>query len=168
MSSANELPALSINATLYYTTGTRGSWAASPTGGIYVGAPPALTLFAPARDVKINSKWTPADFSSRLSRAKLTGPALQDFVLTFNMPWTPQDAGCIAVLAAHAAGTSIAFAALDGPCAAQSNASGIWADFSVMEFENDQPLEKEQLVSVTLNPTMTASGIPPQWVQCGG
>jgi hypothetical protein len=58
--------------------------------------------------------------------------------------------------------SSVALAILDGP-STTAGSQGLWADFEVMEFTREEPIEKEMLAKVKVAPT--ASAVPPQWVE---
>lgn len=156
---------LGVNAEVaYLSTGTRGSWAGSPTNGIYVGASPALTAIPIVRNANLTSDASEADLSSRYSAWKLSGKGLREASVDFEIPWASADAGFQALLQAHAANTSIAVAVLSGPHTVAGNI-GIWADWDVKEFSRDENIEKEQIAKVKIVPTATTTNIAPQWVQ---
>jgi len=148
----------------YLATGTRAAWAGSPTNGIYVGAPPSLTAIQIVRNATVTSSAAQADFSSRYSTFKLSGKALREASLDFEIPWAPADTGFLALLGAHAGNTPIALAALDGPHTVAGHI-GVWADWDVMEFNRDENIDKEVVAKVKLVPTATTANVPPQWVQ---
>lgn len=156
---------LGVNAEVsYLATGTRATWTASPTNGIYVGAAPSLTAIPIVRNATLNSDATEADLSSRYSTFKLTGKALREASVDFEIPWAEADAGFLALLQAHAGNTSIAVAVLSGPHSVAGHI-GVWADWDVKEFSRDENIEKEQIAKVKLVPTATSTNVPPQWVQ---
>jgi len=147
------------------TTGTRAAWAGSATNGVYVAAPPAsLSTINAVRNVTLNLGATEANTSNRGSGWKLSRQALKEASIDFEIPWNNGDAGFQALLQAYAGGTSIALAVLDGPCATGTSSEGLWADFAVMAFNRDEPIESEMIAKVTVKPTDSA--VPPQYVQC--
>jgi hypothetical protein len=147
----------------YLTAGTRATWAATPTNGVYVGAAPgSLSPINAIRNVTLGVNAGKADVSSRASVWKLGAPALLDSSIEFEIPWNPSDAGFTKLLQTFYSRGSVALAVLDGP-AATSGSQGTWADYFVEEFSREEPLDKEMVAKVKVSPT--ASAVAPEWVQ---
>jgi len=142
----------------------RATWAATPAANIYSGTAPAgLTAMNVVRNVNMTLNANKADVSSRASLWKLTAMALQEASIDIDIPWTPADSGFQALRNAFFNRTSVALAILDGP-SATSGSQGLWADFVVTDFPREEPIDKEMLLKVKIEPT--ASAVPPQWVIC--
>lgn len=142
---------------------TRLTWAATSSNNIYVGAAPqTMTAMNVVKNVNLELTVNEADVSTRASLWKLTAMALQDAALELEIPWTPTDSGFQVLRQSFFGRASVALAILDGS-AASSGSQGLWADFVVVKFPREEPLEKEMMTKVSLKPAATA--VPPQWVQ---
>jgi hypothetical protein len=155
---------IGLEGVVYLLSGTRATWSGSPNeDGIYSGAPPeGLSNVNVVRNVTLNLSASQADVSSRASVWKLLRKALKDGSVDFEIPWTPGDDNFQALLASYVNDSSVALAILDGP-STTAGSQGLWADFEVMEFTREEPIEKEMLAKVKVAPT--ASAVPPQWVE---
>lgn len=149
---------------VYYTTSARTFWTAATTSpaGIAVGAcPQTLTPMNVVRNVNMTNSFAKADGSSRASNYKLVLQALAELGAEIDIPWTPTDPGFQALRNAAFGRYSIALAILDGSNAT-SGSQGIWADFAVTDFPRDEPIDKEMMSKVKVEPTPSA--VPPTWV----
>lgn len=140
---------------------TRATWG-SLTNGEYVGAGPALLPFTSVRSATLNITDGEANATTRAAAPwKLTGQALSDADIDIECLWIPGDAAQKAFLQAKLTRVSIAVALLD-MAQATSGASGIWADFAVMDYTREEPEDKEMTLKIKLKPTL--SNVPPEWV----
>jgi hypothetical protein len=148
-----------FNAKLYrLTSGTRAAWPAS-------GAPSNLSEIGNVRDLSVRSTTSELDATTRASAGfKVTVPGLNDAAIEFEMVWDTDDTHFTALKDAYEDRTSVAIAALDKD-KATSGAKGLWADFAVVTFEKQEPLDDVQKVSVVLKPTYSA--VAPEWVTVG-
>jgi hypothetical protein len=156
---------IGLNGVAYIlTTGTRAAWSGSANAnGVYVAAAPgSLSPLNIIRNVVLNIGAKQADVSSRASVWELTRKTLRTADIDFDIPWTPADSNFLLLQASFFLGTSVAIAILDS-ASTIPGAQGLWADFEVMEFPREEPLDKEMLSKVKIKPT--SSAVPPQWVQ---
>lgn len=164
---------LGLNAKLYYqnpanstviTDGGRLAWPANSE-------PPGLTLLSNVQDVTINLERGEADISVRGGNGwRQKVGTLKDGSLEFTMIWDPTDAGFTAIKNAFfdvggvgSASNVIALVALDG-AKATAGFQGLWADFAVLNFTRNEPLEEALTVTVTVTPTRGPNNVAPEWV----
>lgn len=150
---------LGMNCKLYrQTTGTREAWPAS-------GAAPNLDEVTNVKDVTVNLETGQADTTTRAASGwRTTAATLKDGSVEFEMVWNTSDADFTAIQTAWSNSTSIAIAVLDG-ASDTAGTQGLWADFSVTNFTQSQPLEEAATASVTLKPANT--DVAPEWCTVG-
>jgi len=113
------------------------------------------------KDVTLNVEAGEADVTTRASEGwKATVAALFDAGLEFEMVWDTEDAGFTALQTAFFARSAIGLAIMDGGIAV-AGAQGLKADFAVLNFSRNEPLEEALSVSVTVKPTYSATA--PSW-----
>lgn len=139
---------LGLDCKLYRNTGT---WA-SPTW-VEVGN---------ARDVTVNLEKGEADLTTRANDGwRATVGTLKDASLDLEMVWDPGDAGFAAVRDAFLNGTVLDMVALDGDIAT-SGSQGLRAEFSILSFSRNEPLEEGVTVNVTAKPAYSENA--PEWM----
>ena len=105
-----------------------------------------------AKDVSCNLDKAEADRTTRANLGwKSTRGALKDSSLEFELLWDPADADVVAIQAAFINNNLIALAAMDGDIAVAANA-GFVANFEIMTFNRNEPLEEAVTISVTAKP----------------
>jgi hypothetical protein len=110
-----------------------------------------------AKDVTLNLEASEADVTTRGNNGwRATVAALKDASIEWSMVWDTEDAGFAAIKTAYLNGTSIALAVLDG-----ADGEGLDADFAIISFSREEPLEDAMSVSVTAKPTYSTRA--PQW-----
>jgi hypothetical protein len=115
-----------------------------------------------AKDVTLNLEKGEADVTTRATNGwRATVGTLKDGSVEFEMVWDTQDAGFTAIKDAFFNGTPIDMAVMDGDITA-SGSQGLRAEFSVISFTRNEPLEEAITVSVTLKPTYSANA--PTWM----
>lgn len=145
------------------TTGSRASWG-TKTDGVAgaVSAPSSLDEVPNVQDLTINMSKSEAEFSTRGSAFKLTRGTLIEASVEFSIPFETSNTDYEAFRKAFLTGTVIACAVLDGD-KATAGTTGLWADFEVIDFTHEQPLEEGVMVSVTMKPG--PSSVAPEWVK---
>lgn len=139
---------LGLDCKLYRNT---GSWE-SPTW-VEVGN---------ARDVTVNLEKGEADLTTRANDGwRATVGTLKDASLDLEMVWDPGDAGFAAVRDAFLNGTVLDMVALDGDIAT-SGSQGLRAEFSILSFSRNEPLEEGVTVNVTAKPAYSENA--PEWM----
>ena len=110
------------------------------------------------RDVSLNLEKGEADITTRANGGwKATAGALKDGSVEIEILYDPDDAGFTALKNAYINNTAIALAILDG-----AGGHGLDADFAVLNFNRNEPLEEAVTVSVTVKVTYVSRA--PQWV----
>jgi len=156
---------LGMNAKMYFlSTGTRATWGTADGDGVHEGAAPGnLTEMGNVRDVTLNLEQGEADATTRTNNGwRATEPTLKEGSVEFEMVWDHADPAFVKFFKAWLNRTVIACAALDGDKAV-ADVEGLWADFKVISFTKNEPLEDVQLVSVTIKPAYSA--VAPEWVR---
>ena len=108
----------------------------------------AATLMTNVRKVKLNREKGKGDVSRRGSRWKLTRVTTISATIDFEMVGSDADLDLLAIAAAWEANTPLAFKCID-----KASGKGIDADFEIVKFERDEDEEKEQVYSVSIEPT---------------
>lgn len=140
---------LGLDAVIKFKAGGQaggGSWTEMPT----------------VRDVTLNLEGSEADATRRGSggwRAVLL--AIQDAAVEFEMVWDTADAGFAAMRDSFLNRAPVGLQVLDA-----NDGEGLQADFQVMSFTRNEPLEEVITVSVTAKPTYSAT--PPSWIEPEG
>ena len=147
---------IGFDAKLYYlTTGTRATWPGS-------GAPANLDEVPNVRDLTLNLSKTEADVTTRGGAGwRQIIAALKDASVEFEMVYDNADADFTAFQDSFINNTVIPCAVLDGG-SATAGTQGLWADFMVTGFEQQQPLDGAVMVRVTIKPTY--SSVAPEWI----
>lgn len=170
---------LGLDAKLYYYDPTSVVDRPSPTAGEIAKAliTSDFLELSNVTDVTVNLSKAEADITTRGAggfRAKVG--TLKEGELSFEMIWDTNDASFLAVSDAYFGNTALTFLALDQN--AQNAADGppviapqgIYADFSVLNFEKSEALEDAQRVSVTISVTtggplsLLSPAVQPSWV----
>lgn len=146
------------------STGTRASWGSKTDGVATASAPASLDEVPNVQDLTINLGKSEAEFSSRASAFKLTRGTLIETSVEFAIPFESSNADYEAFRKAFLTNTVIACAVLDGD-KATTGTTGLWADFEVIDFTHEQPLEEGVMVNVTIKPAPSA--VAPEWVKVG-
>ena len=147
---------LGMDAKLYYLSGTnaRVAWSGSGQAG--------LTVIGNVTSVTLNLEKGEADVTTRGNGGwRATLGTLKDGSVEFEMVWDTTDAAFTAVQAAWAAGSTLAFAVLDG-LVTTVGSQGLWADFSVLNFTREEPLEEAIKAKVTIKPAY--SSVAAAWI----
>ncbi len=144
------------------STGTRASWGSKTDGVATAAAPSNLDEVPNVKDVTINLGKSEAEFTSRASSFKLTRGTTIETSVEFVMPYETSNTDYEAFRKAFLTNVVIACAVLDGD-KATTGTTGLWADFEVIDFTHEQPLEDGVMVNVTLKPA--PSGVAPEWVK---
>lgn len=103
------------------------------------------------RDVQLPLNKTRADFSKRGSKVRLNRGALQEWPVNFQIIWDSTDAACQALLTSYLTNAPIALAFLDGD-ESVADSEGPAANWEVMEFGRNEPLEEGVMVDVVVEP----------------
>ena len=118
----------------------------------------ATTELSNVKDLTLNLETGEADVTTRANQGwRATVATLKNGSIEFVMIWDTADAGFTAIQNAYFNNTPIALAILDG-----EGGSGLDADFSVVNFSRNEPLEDAITVNVTLKPTYSTRA--PAWV----
>lgn len=105
-----------------------------------------------AKDVSLPLDKAEADMTTRANAGwKATRGGLKDGSLDFEMLWDPEDAGVQKIKAAFLANTTVLLAIMDGSIAVSDN-EGFVANFEIMSFPVNQPLEEGVTIAVTAKP----------------
>lgn len=155
-----------LNGVVYYSTATGSggmvSGFSTPSSyNVFTGTPTSANALSGARNVTLNSADMEADFSTRASVVKLSGLALQEVGVDIDIPNNPTDAGFLALRNAHTGRTPIQLLVMDN--GNNSGSFGFGADFVIIDFPREEPIDKEQLIKVKAKPTLTT--LVPQWCQ---
>jgi len=108
----------------------------------------ATTEMSNVRDVKKSDKKILANISRRGSRFKVSKVTMREIEVQFSMINDDTDADVTALRAAYESDTPLAFKVVD-----KTSGEGVDADWEISQFDEDQPDEGEQLISVTITPT---------------
>lgn len=136
---------LGMNAKLLYKTGGVAG------GGNFI-------EISNIRDLTLNLEKGEADVSTRGNngwRARVG--TLKDASLEFEMVWDTEDEAFEAIRDAFLDNTIIGFQVLD-----RESGQGLQADWEIMTFSRNEPLEEAITVSVTAR--IARSDTPPEWV----
>lgn len=115
------------------------------------------------KDVTQTVEKSEADATTRANNGwRATMGALKDATVEFQMVWNPGDADFEAFRDAFLNDTLIDCAALDGDMVT-SGSQGLRAEFSVLTFSRNEPLEEVVTVDVTLKPGYTDNA--PVWME---
>ena len=117
----------------------------------------AATELTNCKDVTLNLEKGEADVTTRGSTWRLTVGTLKDASVDFTMLWDDTDAGFIAIKDAFFNSTNIALAFLDGAAG-----EGLDADFSILKFTRNEPLEEAVTVDISVKPTYSTRY--PAWI----
>lgn len=105
-----------------------------------------------AKDVNLPLDKAEADMTSRKNKGwKNTRGGLKDASLTFEMIWDSTDLNIRAVRTAYMTNVQMAMAIMDGDIAVNDN-EGFIANFEIMNFDFQQPLEEGVTIAVTAKP----------------
>jgi len=120
----------------------------------------AATEMKNVKDVTLNLESGEADITTRASGGwKVTAAALKEASVEWTMVWDTADAGFTAVKTAYFGNTALALFVSDGA------GSGLDADFAIMGFSREEPLEEAITVKVTAKPTYLTRA--PAWKDGG-
>ena len=120
----------------------------------------AKTLVEKIKDVTLTLESGEADVTTRATKGwRASAATLKDASLEFELQYDTEDEDYQAFAAAYFGNTPIALFVSDG------NGVGLDADFSVLSFTINQPLEEAMSVSVSAKPTATARA--PEWNEEG-
>jgi len=116
----------------------------------------AATEVKNIKDVTVNLESSEADVTTRATKGwKASKAALKEASLEFTILYDTEDADFNAFHEAYFSNEPIALFVSDG------NGHGLDADFSILSFTMEQPLEEAVSVSVTAKPTSSAR--EPAW-----
>lgn len=146
---------LGLECKLYrQTSGSRAAWPAT-------GNPSNLSEITNVKDVTLTLDAGEADISTRNNNGfKATIGTLKDGAIEFDMVWDGSDTHFTALRTAFFANTSVALACLDAAFTV-AGAQGLWADFRVIGFKREEPLEGAVMAKITVKPTYSA--VPAEW-----
>jgi len=120
----------------------------------------ATTEMKNVKDVTLNIESGDADITTRASGGwKVTAAALKEASVEWTMVWDTADAGFNAIKTAYFNNAPLGLFVSDG------DGSGLDADFAIMGFSREEPLEEAITVKVTAKPTYLTRA--PKW-QDGG
>jgi hypothetical protein len=120
----------------------------------------AKTLVEKIKDVTLTLESGEADVTTRATKGwRASAATLKDASLEFELQYDTEDEDYQAFAAAYFGNTPIALFVSDG------NGVGLDADFSVLSFTINQPLEEAMSVSVSAKPT--AATRAPVWNEEG-
>jgi len=116
----------------------------------------AATLMENVKDVGVEVESGEADVTTRKAKGwRLSVATLKTATIDFEMNYDPTDADFIALQTAFFSNTPLAFFVSDGL------GTGLDADFTILKFSQQQPLEGPISVSVSIKPT--DSNRAPTW-----
>jgi hypothetical protein len=144
-------PRYGLDAKIYRNTGSYGT--------------PSWTELTFVRDVTVAGAATEGDVSTRGSRLKVTAAVMLDYSIDVEMLKKDDDTSYQALLDVFnhtSAGQTIELLIIDGAVSTTGN-EGLRAHFSVVKFDDAQPLDGVQMVSATIKPGPYASGQAPTW-----
>lgn len=105
-----------------------------------------------AKDVSVPLDKAEVDMTTRANAGwKRTRGGLKDGSLEFDVLWDSTDAGVTALRDAYLENTRMLLAIMDGDIAV-NNTEGFVANFEIMAFGRNEPLEEGVTVSVTAKP----------------
>ena len=147
---------LGMNCKLYYqTTGTRAAWPGT-------GPAPNLALIGNVKDLSLDLSVGEADVTTRGNNGwKATLATLKDGSVDFDMVTDASDTPFTALQTAFLAGTTVAFAILNG-LSTVTGTQGLWADCTITNFSQEQNLDGAVTTKVTIKPTYSA--LAPSWI----
>lgn len=120
----------------------------------------AKTLVEKIKDVTLTLESGEADVTTRATKGwRASTATLKDASLEFELQYDTEDEDYQAFAAAYFGNTPIALFVSDG------NGVGLDADFSILSFTINQPLEEAMSVSVSAKPTATTRA--PEWIEEG-
>jgi len=115
------------------------------------------------RDNSLNLEKGEADVTTRGSNGwRATIGALKDATVEFEIVADTDDDGYDALQDAFLSDSIIGLAIMDGDIA---TGTGLQADFAILKFSRNEPLEEGVTVSVTAKPTYSSTA--PQWIEEG-
>jgi hypothetical protein len=110
------------------------------------------------KNVTLNLEKGEADVTTRGAQGwRATLGTLKDGSVEFEMIWDDEDGAFNTIQSAFFSGDPVAMQVLDG-----EGGSGLDADFSVIKFTRNEPLEEAITASVTVKPTYSTRA--PAWV----
>jgi hypothetical protein len=140
---------LGLDAVIKFKTGGQdggGGWTEMPT----------------VKDVTLNLEGSEADATKRGGGGwRATLLAIQDASVEFEMVWDVDDPAFAAIRDSYLNREKIGLQVLDA-----DDGEGLQADFQIMSFTRNEPLEEVITVSVTAKPTDSAT--PPSWIEPEG
>ena len=149
---------LGKDAKLYRGTLARAAWPA-------VGAPAGLDEVGNVKDLTLNLEKNESDVTVRNNDGwRGTVGVLKDASVEFQMLWDTSDPDFTAFRDAWLNDTDIVCAVLDGDSTTAGN-QGLYADYQVLSFTRNEPLEEAMSVDVTIKPSATA--LAPEWITVG-
>jgi len=126
-----------------------------------VWATPSWVEFTNVKDVTLSLETAEADVTTRASGGwRAVVATLKEGSVESNILWDTADANFEAVKDAFFDNTSVEFAVMDGDITVEGT-EGLRADFSVVNFTRNEPLEDALNVDFTIKPT--ASTNAPVW-----
>jgi len=117
------------------------------------------TALEDVKDLSLNIEGSEADVTTRGSGGwRQVLATLKDASIEWGMEWDTADAGFTAIKDAFFNKTPIGLAIMDSDMvSAGADAHGLKADFAVVGFKKEEPLEGSQNVNVTVKPTYSAT-----------
>jgi len=85
---------------------------------------------------------------------------LMENAFEWEMPYNPSDTALVALRDAFINNTPVGMAWMDGPVATVGS-FGLWADFVVLKFQREEPIDGAMTVKITAKVTLSANA--PQW-----
>lgn len=119
------------------------------------------TELSPVKDVTLNMEKAQADLSTRGNTWRAFKSGLKDATVEFELVWDPDDAGFEAIHDAFFNDNKIGLSIMDGAIA---TGNGLQADFEIVTFNRNEPLEEGITANVTAKP---AYGTTPRWLEGG-
>ena len=157
---------LGRNCKVYYlSTGNRATWGVlNVATGRIEGIAPTLTEIVSVKDVALPGDRMNATQTDRGADYETgdTGAMQGNVTLTLNHRAT--DTERVSLETAYILGTSVALAILNGDAAVEGT-TGLWADFKVMKFVENQPETDHVTYDVELM-VDSESAVDPEWVYC--
>jgi len=111
--------------------------------------PDPATLVKNYRKLKLNREKLVGNNSRHSCKTQSSKPTMQKAAIEFEMVNNDTDADVIAFQAAFDTDTPLCIMCLD-----KANGRGVKGDWYVIKFERDEDEEKEQVISVSLEPTV--------------
>ena len=148
----------------YLSVGSRATWGAADGSGRHKGAAPAnLVEIASAKDVTLPGDRMNAVQTDRGSDYETGDTGAMQGNLTLTLNHRTSDAARVALETAFILNTAIAIAVLNG-AKATLGVTGLWADFKVIKFVENQPEGDHVTYDVELMPYSQAT-VAPEFVQ---